>query len=127
MLALEMILDRFQIGVEEVLARFGFQIRSEDLFCAGLRIQTVRPTSGEETRNKLGTIGRELEEGLIHQVYVEISVPDIDNEHHGRLQRGYISEVLLRTDTHVDASLPGPLQEIRNDVLEIEFVREKVI
>jgi hypothetical protein len=92
-----------------------------------LRIQTVGPIPGEQTRNKFGTIGGKFKKDLIHQLHVEIPVPDIDNERHRRFQRCDICEVLLRAHTHVDTSLLGFLQKLGNHVLEIQFVGQKVV
>ena len=81
----------------------------------------------EQREDEVGAIRGQLEERLVHQVQLQVAAPDVDDEDDLRLERGDVREVLLGPDAEVDALDLRAAGELRDDVLEVNLVRKKIV
>ncbi len=94
---------------------------------AALVGQAGGPLLVEQQRDEVGAVGRQLEQRLVHQVHVQVAAPDVGDEHHLRLERRDVREVLLRPHAQIHAALPAAGQQVRNHPLQPDLVRDQVV
>lgn len=119
--------NRLQAVLEKPDVGCDAAISSEEVFGERARLEAFRTRPGEEPREEVGAIFRQLEERLVHQVLHRVLPSDIDDEGDPRPERGDIGEVLLGSDTQENPARGDGLLESREDLLEVQLVRDVVL
>ncbi len=126
-----MILQALEVLPEEQGARLGIRDRlvhgREDLIRGRFGSEPLGALSRKQPEDEVHPVGGQLEERLVHQVQLEIASPDVDDEHHLRLEGGDVGEVLLGTDAEVDAIDLRTANELGDHVLKEDLVRQEVV
>ena len=108
--------------IERLIAGYR-QVRTKQLVCGRLFMETFRPYTRKQHREKIRAIRGKFENGLVHHEFQHVLPPDIGDEGNSRLKRNDIRKVLFRADPHVDAARPGCRLEGGNHILILKFVR----
>src|SRR5215467_7535429 len=58
---------------------------------------------------------------------VFVAASNVDNEDHLRFYSNDVGEILLGSDSHVDTARFRGLDQIGDDVLEVQLIREQVV
>ena len=81
----------------------------------------------KQARQKLHPRGRQLDDRLVHQMQQHVLPPDVDDERHPRFQCRDVGEVLIGSDSQVDAAASRRPFQLRHDALERALVRDEVV
>ena len=123
----ELCLNLFQRALVDRHARFREHGRVENLLRRRLRSETVRRSAREQPRDEVGAIARQLEQRLVHQLQLQVASTDVHDERDRRLHGRDVSKILLGADADVRTAARHVADQIRDDVLETQFVRQQVL
>ena len=112
---------------EPVVVRRRGSVGAEQLVDRRSIAQPGGTLPGKQPRQKIGAVGRHLEQRLVDQMLQHVLAADVDDEGDLRTNRDDVGEVLFGSDSQVDAIGPGRLLERRNHRLESGFIRQEVL
>ncbi len=94
----------FMFSSIELPVRASSHIRREQRVRRVIDAETFRLFPREEPRQKVGAVGGQFQERLVHQVLDHVLPADVDDECNARLKSRNIGEVLIGSDAKIDAA-----------------------